>query len=97
MKLLTCIYDIVTGNGLSESIKMVAKDNAKNDNAKKPYFLMRRRQYERSLWFSHGSDQRCEHFIKAKYSILIGQRMRCPIKHINTAGYLDNGILNYLN
>ena len=43
MKLLTCIYDIVTGNGLSENIKMVAKDNAKNDNAKKPYFLMRRR------------------------------------------------------
>ena len=36
MKLFTCIYDTVTGNGLSESIKMVAKD--KNDNAKEPYF-----------------------------------------------------------
>ena len=68
---------MVTGNGLSENIKMVAKD--KNDNAKEPYFLMRRRQYEGSLWFSHGSDQRCEHFIKAKYFVLIGQRMRRPI------------------
>ena len=68
---------MVTGNGLSENIKMVAKD--KNDNAKEPYFLMRRRQYEGSLWFSHGSDQSCEH--KPKCSILIGQPMRRPIKH----------------
>ena len=51
MKLLTCIYDTVTGDELSENIKMVAKDNAKNDNAKEPYFLMRRRQYEGSLWY----------------------------------------------
>jgi len=58
---------------------------------------MRRRQYEGSLWFSHGSDQRCEHFIKAKYSILIGQRMRRPIKHISMGGYLDNGNFTYLN